>query len=64
MSAVATENDFKIQAYSIKAIRMHYGVSWKTWIVWMGQIPDLGAYIGKSYTPAQVQKIVNHIGKP
>lgn len=64
MSIGVNEFDFKIKAYPLKELRMLYGVSWKTWTVWISKIPGLGDYNGKSYTPAQVEKIVNHIGKP
>ncbi|MFD1632024.1 hypothetical protein [Pseudopedobacter beijingensis] len=55
---------FIIQAYSFKEIIAHYGVSWKTFKNWIAKIPDLGEYTGKKFTPNQVQKIVDHLGKP
>lgn len=55
---------FTVQAYPLKQLRMLYNVSWKTWNRWIEKVPDLGGYDGKSYTPAQVQKIIDHIGKP
>jgi len=57
-------DEFKIQAYRQKELRAWYRVTWRTWSVWIKKIPDLGGYNGKAYTPAQVEKIVNHIGRP
>ncbi|MGZ3999156.1 MAG: hypothetical protein ACXVIY_00935 [Mucilaginibacter sp.] len=56
--------DFRIQAYRQKELIIIYGVTWKTWVKWLKKIPDLGTYDGKAYTPAQVNKIVTHIGPP
>lgn len=63
MSTTAN-SEFKIQAYRMKEIRMMYGVTWETWKVWIKKIPDLGDYKGKAYTPAQVEIIITHLGKP
>lgn len=56
--------EFKLKAYSQKELRSHYDVSWQTFRSWLKLVPDLGPYRGKSFTPAQVEKIINHIGKP
>lgn len=61
---MSENSEFKIQAYRLKELRMMYRVSWVTWKKWINKITDLGDYNGKAYTPAQVEKIVNHIGKP
>jgi hypothetical protein len=55
---------FAIKALSKGELRHWYGVSAKTFKSWLKQIPDLGLYEGKAYTPAQVAKIVTHLGQP
>lgn len=59
-----TPKTFKIQAYSRKELTEEYRVSLKTFNRWISGIKDLGEYVGKSFTPAQVKKIVDHIGEP
>jgi hypothetical protein len=61
---MTNETAFTIKAYPYKTLRVMYGVSWRTFNKWIKKIPDLGEYDGKAYTPAQVEKIVNHIGRP
>ncbi|MBD1364386.1 hypothetical protein IDJ77_11255 [Mucilaginibacter sp. ZT4R22] len=56
--------EFAIKALSKKELRDWYGVSCKTFKSWLKRIPDLGMYEGKAYTPAQVAKIVTHLGQP
>ncbi|WP_113636090.1 helix-turn-helix domain-containing protein [Nubsella zeaxanthinifaciens] len=56
--------DFTIKAYTKKQLAAFYGVSRSTFRRWINQISDLGEYIGKTYTPAQVKKIVEHLGTP
>lgn len=48
----------------MKQLHELYGVSWKTFKAWLAQVPELGEYKGRAYTPAQVQKIINHLGTP
>ena len=60
----AEPKPFVIQAYSNKELRSYYDVSWETFSKWLGKIPDLGEYEGKKFTPAQVKKIVAHLGEP
>ena len=57
-------NTFKLQAYSMRQLRALYNVGRKTFASWLKNIPDLGAYDGKCYTPAQVDKIIKHLGTP
>ncbi|MGZ3983397.1 MAG: hypothetical protein ACXVJE_19370 [Mucilaginibacter sp.] len=58
------ETTFRIQAYSKKELASLYKRGPKTFKSWIKLIPDLGEYNGKSYTPAQVEKIVTHLGPP
>ncbi|MFD2581509.1 hypothetical protein ACFSR6_03345 [Pedobacter vanadiisoli] len=57
-------SEVRIQPYSKKELRALYGVSRTTLRVWISKIADLGDYIGGRYTPNQIAKIFNHIGKP
>ncbi len=46
-------------------LRKMYGVSFPTWQKWLEKVPDLKLISGQRvYTPAQVEKIVNHLGNP
>nr|WP_276898483.1 hypothetical protein [Pedobacter kyonggii] len=57
-------SEVRIQPYSKKELRALYNVSRTTLRVWIAKISDLGDYIGGRYTPNQIEKIFNHIGKP
>ena len=59
-----SQGDFKIQAYNKTQLSAWYKVGMATFKAWIVKIPDLGEYNGRAYTPAQVQKIVNHLGTP
>lgn len=61
---MVTEVQFAIKAYSIKEMHIFYNVTYKTFRAWLSRINDLGEYSGKKYTPAQVKKIVEHLGTP
>lgn len=41
-----------------------YNVGEKTLRSWLKKVVDLGSYDGRKYTPAQIQKIVKHLGAP
>jgi hypothetical protein len=56
--------EFEIKALSKKQLRDLYGVSYTTLRAWLKNINDLGDYSGKTFTPAQVNKIVTHLGNP
>ncbi|MGN7988673.1 hypothetical protein ACTJKC_15095 [Pedobacter sp. 22226] len=58
------EAQFTIKAYSKKELHALYKVSAKTFRAWIEPIVDLGCYKGQKYTPAQVEKLVFHLGKP
>lgn len=60
----AENTTVKYKAYSKGELRSMYGVSWKTIKLWIKTVPNLGEYLGGSYTPAQVEKIFNHLGNP
>jgi hypothetical protein len=60
----ATASTFIIKSYSKMELVHAYGVSLKTFKAWLSQAPELGEYKGKRYTPAQVLKIVYHLGTP
>ncbi|RFZ84774.1 hypothetical protein DYU05_03980 [Mucilaginibacter terrenus] len=64
MTTVHIGTAFLIRACSKKELREAYCVSVKTFNKWLAGVPDLGAYEGKTYTPKQVQKIVDHLGTP
>lgn len=55
---------FTVKAYSKKELMAMYNVSYITLRKWLEKVVNLGDYDGKKYTPAQVQKIVEHIGTP
>jgi hypothetical protein len=56
---------FEIKAYTPKELRGEYGVSDKTFASWLSKFRDkVGEVKGKTYTPAQVQIIVEHLGEP
>lgn len=58
-------SEFKIQAYNKTQLLAYYHIGAKTLNRWLAKVPDLGAYQGKiMFTPAQVKKIVDHIGPP
>lgn len=59
-----SQKPFEIKSYSVKELLIEYEASYKTFKKWLALIPDLGPYTGKRFTPAQVEKIVKHIGKP
>jgi len=61
---MVTQVEFTIKAYSIKEMYIFYNVTYKTFIAWLKRVDNLGNYTGKKYTPAQVQKIVDHLGYP
>jgi hypothetical protein len=61
---MTAEGQFSIKAYSIKELIALYGVTYTTFRSWLTKVSDLGDYAGKKYTPAQVQKIVDHLGEP
>jgi len=58
------EAKFTIKAYRLKELITFYDVTYKTFRIWLGGVPDLGKCHGKAFTPAQVEKIVNHLGEP
>ena len=60
----ANNESFIIKGYSLKELCTEYDATYKTFKKWLNLIPDLGDYTGKRFTPAQVEKIVKHIGKP
>ena len=56
---------FEIKAYSKSQLFAHYGVTAQTFRKWLRPIlTEIGTYTGKMYTPAQVKKIVDHLGPP
>lgn len=59
-----TETIVKPTACNISMLREMYKVGWKTIKKWLKTVPDLGDRVGGMYTPAQVQKIFNHLGTP
>lgn len=56
--------EFTVKAYTKTQLASKYGVSLTTFKRWLYNVNDLGAYLGKCFTPAQVQKIVEHLGTP
>lgn len=56
--------DFSVKAYSKKELKALYNVGEKTLRKWLAKVVNLGSYDGRKYTPAQVQKIVDHLGTP
>lgn len=59
------EKTFSIEAYSPKQLRALYKVSKRTWCSWIAPIREkIGELKGKTYTPKQVETIVEHLGEP
>ncbi len=58
------ETTFTVKAYTKTQMASKYRVSLTTFKKWLRNVNDLGEYLGKCYTPAQVQKIVDHLGTP
>jgi len=58
------ETTFTVKAYSKKELMAMYNVGEKTLRSWLKKVVDLGSYDGRKYTPAQIQKIVKHLGAP
>jgi hypothetical protein len=63
MSATNT-GTFIIKGYRKKELIAMYETTRDTFNAWLQNVPDIGNYKGKSYTPAQVQKIIDHLGPP
>ncbi|WP_025142740.1 hypothetical protein [Pedobacter jeongneungensis] len=61
---MGSEPQFTVKAYSKKELQALYNVTAKTFRAWIEPIVDLGSYKGRKYTPAQVEKLVYHLGKP
>ena len=55
---------FQMQAYNKKELAALYKVSLRTFKRWLRNVPELGHYVGRCFTPAQVQKIIDHLGTP
>jgi len=55
---------FKIKAYRKKELAALYDVSTRVFKIWLKNIAELGDYTGRSFTPKQVEKIVEHLGEP
>ena len=54
-----------MKAKSISQLSIEYGVSPKTFKKWIAIIPELKTIKGRRlFTPAEVEKIFNHLGKP
>jgi hypothetical protein len=64
MPETAENSIFKPVALSKAQLAAMYKVSCKTFRSWLSGINDIGEYKGKAYTPAQVQKITQHLGNP
>lgn len=59
------DSDTKIVAQSKIQLAEAYNVSLKTFKRWIEPIKgELGAYLGKNYTPKQVQMIYDLLGRP
>lgn len=55
---------FEIKAYTKSVLAMLYGVSDETFKKWVASVPDMRDHKGRMFTPIEVEKIVNHLGKP
>lgn len=50
---------------AVGILRKKYGVCRETWMKWIAKVPNLDHTPGqRAYTPAQVSKIINHLGNP
>jgi hypothetical protein len=58
------QTSFTVKAYTKTQLAGFYGVSLTSFKRWLKNVKDLGEYLGKCFTPAQVQKIVDHLGTP
>lgn len=60
-----SEKHAPIKAYSQKELHQMYGVSPKTLRSWLRPFrKDIGKLLGKTYTPAQVKIIFDHLSPP
>lgn len=54
-----------MKAKSISQLALEYGVSGKTFKKWLAKIPEIESIKGRRiFTPAEVEKIFNHLGRP
>lgn len=53
-----------VKAYGLTELGILYERHYLTVKKWLQKVPDLGERIGRSFNPAQVQKIFNHLGTP
>ena len=53
-----------IRPYNKKELREQYGIGPDTLNAWLAEVPDLGEYVGRCFTPEQVRKIYEHCGPP
>ncbi|PKP22702.1 MAG: hypothetical protein CVU05_02685 [Bacteroidetes bacterium HGW-Bacteroidetes-21] len=55
----------KLKSYNKKELADLYKVSVKTLSSWLKPIkPEIGEYIGRSFSIKQIQIIFNHLGEP
>jgi transposase-like protein len=54
-----------MKSKSISQLATEYGVSPKTFKKWVAKIPDIESIKGRRlFTPAEIEKIFYHLGKP
>lgn len=61
---MSEKKPFEIRGYKKWQLAEVYNISRLVLNQWLNTIENLGEYKGRCYTPAQVQKIVNHLGEP
>lgn len=62
---MSNEKKIPVKAYTPKELRDMYGVSWKVFNEWRLLISEkIGPLKGRTYTPAQVQIMIDHWGQP
>lgn len=55
----------KVKPYRKKDLARLYQVSEKTLNAWLSKFEkEIGPYVGRMFTVAQVEKIFNHLGNP
>jgi len=59
------ERETKIQAMNKTELASAYGVGLHTFKKWIKPVQsEIGEYIGRAYTPQQVEKIFKFLGRP
>lgn len=59
-----TTRPFVVKAYTRKELREMYGVSVPTFRKWLKRIPGFTNFDDNTFTPKEVQQIIDHLNTP